>query len=171
MAVVIFGRLGIAHAAKSGYQRFARFLAMQQGLLLGRVRSAGDDQLQHFFMLIPDRMTSAGLTEGHAHDASDVIPVALGRLQQQRIACGFVDRAVKGNVGLDHRAQIPATGCGPTGANKAKRQIGPTARGLAGGQSIEHGTDLIKIGDMVGGQRRHHHPAASGINHQTVTLQ
>ena len=111
----------IVHAAESSDQGLTRFFTMQQGLLLSRIRSARNDQLQHFFMFIPDRVAGASLTEGRAHDAAYVVPVALGCLQQHGIVGRFVDRSVKGDVGLDHRAQIPATGGGSTRTNQAKR--------------------------------------------------
>src|SRR5712692_4207123 len=135
------------------------------------VRITAVERLQDRLMLVPHRTAQADGLQHRPHGATDMGPVMVGGLGNERIARGRVDQMVKLHVHIDHRPDaLPRSSPTPLEKNRGV-QLGISLRGTARGEAVEDGPHLVHLGDRVRLDRRHSQAAPPGVADKTLLLE
>ena len=116
-------------------------------------------------------MALAALLQHRAHHAAQMAPVRRGSLRQQRVAAGAVDGVVEGEVGVDHGVHVSAGHGHATALQQGRVEHRVPGRGQPRGQRVERSAHLVDLAHALHVQRRHLHPAAWRVLHETVVLE
>jgi len=96
---------------------------------------------------------------------------ANGAALDEGVGAGGVERAVEGEVGLDHRRHLAAAAGAPAFAQQARRQRGTALGGEPRCQRIEGAAHLVGVDDGLGVERCHAQAAARRVFDEAVFLQ
>ena len=80
-------------------------------------------------------------------------------LADQGVAGSFVDRVVKGDVGLDHRLHVLAADGAPPGVEQRRVEHRPAPGGQARCQCVDRAPHFVDLGDVGGVERGDEHAA------------
>ena len=119
----------------------------------GALGVAGGDGRGDRRVLVPDRLAPRHRLQRGAHHPAQAHPMGTGALADQRVAGSFVDRAVEGDVGFDHRLDVRAAGGLPAGLDQRRIERGPAFRGEARGQGVDRAAHFVDLSDLGGVER------------------
>jgi len=152
-----------------------RLVDVRGNQLRGKGRVAARERIDDGGVLAPYGLREARAPQHLAHRAAQVLPVRLHRLHDQRIAAGFIDQAVKVNVGLQRGRGIAGRSDRATARHQLpcpRQQFGcHPLRGKRGRQRLDRGAELVDRVEVAAIDCRHLQASAATFHQEALRTQ